>query len=185
MKIEYRDVEALKPYENNPRDNRRAVDLVAGSIDNYGFLQPVVISPDNVIIVGHTRLEAAKKLGLKQIPVVVADELTEEQADAYRIIDNKVGELSYWNIDLLNEELKHLSKEQAATAGFQIEETGVFDLVMAGDFIPEGSDKTTFAMTLNFTRAEYEVVNRFVEQQGKPALADLVVEICEEGEADA
>ena len=82
MKIEYRDVEALKPYENNPRDNRRAVDLVAGSIDNYGFLQPVVISPDNVIIVGHTRLEAAKKLGLKQIPVVVADELTEEQKRA-------------------------------------------------------------------------------------------------------
>lgn len=177
MKIEYRDIEAVTPYENNPRDNRRAVDLVAGSIDSYGFLQPIVISADGTVIVGHTRLEAARKLGLKQIPVVIADNLTEEQANAYRIVDNKVGELSYWDIDLLNDELKHISKEQAATAGFQIEETGVFDLVMAGDFIPEGSDKTTFAMTLNFTKAEYEIVNRFVEENGKPALADLVVEL--------
>lgn len=184
MKIEYRDIEAVMPYENNPRDNRRAVDLVAGSIDNYGFLQPVVISPDGTVIVGHTRLEAARKLGLKQIPVVIADNLTEEQANAYRIVDNKVGELSYWDIDLLNDELKHISKEQAATAGFQIEETGVFDLVMAGDFIPEGSDKTTFAMTLNFTKDEYDIVNRFVEENGKPALADLVVELSKE-ESDA
>lgn len=184
MKIEYRDIEAVTPYENNPRDNRRAVDLVAGSIDNYGFLQPVVISPDGTVIVGHTRLEAARKLGLKQIPVVIADNLTEEQANAYRIVDNKVGELSYWDIDLLNDELKHISKEQAATAGFQIEETGVFDLVMAGDFIPEGSDKTTFAMTLNFTKDEYDIVNRFVEENGKPALADLVVELSKE-ESDA
>lgn len=185
MKIEYRDPETLKPYENNPRDNHRAIDLVAGSIDNYGFLQPIVIRPDGTIIVGHTRLEAAKKLGLEKVPVVVAADLTEEQADKYRIVDNKVGELSYWDIDLLNEELGQLSKEQAATAGFQIEETGVFDLVKMGDFIPEGSDKTTFSMTLNFTKPEYELVSRFVEAEGKQALAELVVRICEEGDADA
>lgn len=185
MKIEYANIEDIKPYENNPRDNRRAIELVANSIDSYGFLQPIVINKDGVVIVGHTRLEAAKALGLKQVPVVVADKLTEEEANAYRIVDNRVGELSYWDVDLLNEELGGLSKESAEAAGFTMEETGVFELIAAGDFIPEGSERTTFAMTLNFTKDEYEVVSNFEEQKGREALAELVVDICREGEEDA
>lgn len=185
MKIQYANIEDIRPYENNPRDNRRAIELVAGSIDNYGFLQPIVIDKSGVVIVGHTRLEAAKQLGLEQVPVVVADNLTQEEADAYRIIDNRVGELSYWDVDLLNEELASIGKDEAEAAGFTMEETGVFELVAAGDFIPEGSERTTFAMTLNFTKDEYEVVKNFEEQRGKEAIAEMVVDICREGGEDA
>ena len=84
----------VHPYKNNPRKNDGAVDAVAESIRQYGFLVPLVISADHEIITGHTRFKAAKKLGLSSVPCVIADELTEEQIKAFRLVDNKVGELA-------------------------------------------------------------------------------------------
>ena len=86
----------VHPYKNNPRKNDGAVDAVAESIRQYGFLVPLVISADHEIITGHTRFKAAKKLGLSSVPCVIADELTEEQIKAFRLVDNKVGELAEW-----------------------------------------------------------------------------------------
>ena len=84
----------VHPYKNNPRKNDGAVAAVAESIKQYGFLVPLVISADHEIITGHTRFKAAKKLGLSSVPCVIADELTEEQIKAFRLVDNKVGELA-------------------------------------------------------------------------------------------
>lgn len=84
----------VHPYKNNPRKNDGAVDAVAASIKQYGFLVPLVISADHEIITGHTRYKAAGRLGLKTVPCVIADELTDEQIKAFRLVDNKVGELA-------------------------------------------------------------------------------------------
>lgn len=93
------------PYENNPRDNDNAVNAVAESIAAFGWKQPIVLDKNNVIIVGHTRYKAAMKLGYEKAPCIVADDLTEDQARAYRLADNKTGEAAEWDFDLLAEEL--------------------------------------------------------------------------------
>ncbi len=111
------------PYENNPRKNDKAVDAVAASIKEFGFKVPVVIDSENVIVCGHTRYKAAKKLKLKDIPCVVADDLTEEQIKAFRLADNKVGELAEWDFDLLAGELDEIFDIDMAEFGFDLSET--------------------------------------------------------------
>ena len=83
------NVNDLIPYINNPRINDKAVDKVAASIKEFGFKNPIIIDKGNVIIAGHTRLKAAKKLGLEEIPTIKAEDLTDEQVKAYRLVDNK------------------------------------------------------------------------------------------------
>lgn len=106
MQIVYRGVEEITPYEHNPRKNDEAVDAVAASIEEFGFKVPIVIDKDGVIVAGHTRLKAAKKLGLTEVPCVVADDLTDEQVRAFRLADNKVSELSGWDFSELEAELE-------------------------------------------------------------------------------
>ncbi|HOT74019.1 MAG TPA: DNA modification methylase [Anaerohalosphaeraceae bacterium] len=110
INVEIRNTETIKPYEGNPRNNDAAVDAVAKSIQEFGFLQPIVIDSDGVIVCGHTRYKAALKLGLDKVPVYVAKELTPEQTKAYRIADNKTADLSDWNYELLTLELAELMK---------------------------------------------------------------------------
>ncbi len=108
MKIELRPLAEIKPYEKNPRINDAAVDAVAESIRRFGFRQPIVVDTDGIIVCGHTRYRAAQKLGLAEVPVHVATDLTPEQIRAYRIADNKTAELAEWNLDLLPIELAEL-----------------------------------------------------------------------------
>ena len=110
-----------KPYEKNQRKNDSAVDAVASSISQFGFKNPIVIDKENVIVCGHTRYKASKKLGLDVVPCVVADDLTEEQIKAYRLADNKVSELAEWDIDLLGEELDGIFDIGMSGFGFDIE----------------------------------------------------------------
>ena len=116
MKIIDIDINKLIPYEKNPRKNDGAVEPVANSIREFGFKVPIVIDKENNVVCGHTRLKAAKKLGMKTVPCIIADDLSEEQIKAFRLADNKVGELAEWDFDLLGEELD-----------------GIFDIDM-GDF---------------------------------------------------
>ncbi len=109
MEIVYKKLKDLVPYENNPRDNEGAVVFVAESIKEFGFKIPIVITPEGVIVCGHTRYLAAKPLRWKEVPCVIADELTEEQIRAYRLADNKTAELSGWDMDKLAEELSGIS----------------------------------------------------------------------------
>lgn len=106
--IQMMPIKDVHPYPDNPRKNDDAVDKVAESIRQFGWQQPIVVDKDMVVIVGHTRLKAAKKLHQKEVPVLVADNLTEEQARAYRLADNRSGEFSDWDLDLLSDELDAL-----------------------------------------------------------------------------
>ena len=108
MNIVYKKVKDLIPYENNPRNNDEAVDYVAKSIEEFGFKVPCVVSSDGVLITGHTRLKACKKLGIDEVPCIVADDLTEDQIKAFRIADNKVSEYSTWDNTKLAEELSDI-----------------------------------------------------------------------------
>ena len=108
MNVKEIKLKDIKPYGKNPRKNDQSVDKVANSIKEFGFKVPIVIDKNNVIVCGHTRYKAAKKLGLSVVPCVVADDLTEEQIKAYRLADNKVGEDSLWDIDLLGSELEDI-----------------------------------------------------------------------------
>lgn len=109
MEIKNLKTDDLIPYINNARHNDDAVDAVASSIKNFGFKVPVIVDGNNEIIAGHTRVKAAKKLGLETVPVVVADDLTPEQVKAFRLADNKVGEIATWDDDMLNAELAELA----------------------------------------------------------------------------
>ena len=106
------------PYEKNPRNNENAVDKVAESIKRFGFKVPIVIDKNKIIVAGHTRFKAAKKLGIDCVPCIIADDLTDEQIKAYRLADNKVSEFSEWNMDLLQEELDALLDFDMSAFGF-------------------------------------------------------------------
>lgn len=120
MNIEYLKPSELVPYESNPRKNDPAVKPVAESIKKFGFRQPIVIDKNNVVVCGHTRLKAAKRLRLRQIPCVRADDLTEEEIRAYRLADNKTAELATWDVDLLNAELNLIDDIDMTTFGFEL-----------------------------------------------------------------
>lgn len=118
LEVISKSIDEITPYINNPRNNDQAVDAVANSIKEFGWQQPIVVDKNMVIIVGHTRYKAAKKLKLDKVPVVVATNLTDEQAKAYRLADNKVGELADWNDDLLSDELAGIDDIDMSDFGF-------------------------------------------------------------------
>lgn len=135
VNIKYLDIDELKPYENNPRFNDEAVEMVKNSIKEFGFKVPIIIDKDNVIIAGHTRLKAAKEVGLLKIPTIKADDLTEEQAKAFRIVDNKVSEIAEWNFDLLESELFELEE-----INFDMDRFGFEDIDVRSYEIEEDED---------------------------------------------
>ena len=108
LKIEYIDIDKIKPYINNPRNNKNAINCVAKSIKEFGFKNPIILDKDNVIVCGHTRLEASKKLGIDKIPCIYAKDLNKDQINAFRLADNKVSEQSTWDYDMLLEELNNI-----------------------------------------------------------------------------
>ena len=107
-KIQWRPIDDVHPYQNNPRNNDDAVEYVANSLREFGWQQPIVVDTDGTIIAGHTRLKAAKRLGMEKVPVVVADNLTPAQVNAYRLADNKVAEAATWDMEALSVELDGL-----------------------------------------------------------------------------
>lgn len=115
-------LEAIKPYEKNPRKNDQAVDAVAASIKEFGFKVPIIIDKNGVIVTGHTRFKAAKKLGLTTVPVIIASDLNDEQIKAYRLADNKVSELAEWDFDLLHGEMVDILNIDMTDFGFELEE---------------------------------------------------------------
>jgi len=149
MKVEMRSPSSIKPYENNPRHNEEAVSAVAKSIQLYGFRQPIVVDADGVIIVGHTRWKAAQQLGLAEVPVHVAEDLSPEATRAYRIADNQTATIATWNVDLLLGELTALKDLGVDLNGLGFPQQELADLMAqlpgrtTGDpeFIPEPPDE--------------------------------------------
>ena len=134
MEIVYKNTEDLQAYENNPRKNDKAVDAVVESIRNFGFKIPVVIDANDVIVCGHTRIKAAKKMGLEQVPCVIADDLDEEKIRAFRLVDNKTAELAEWDPELLMEELAAITDLDMTQFGFEDPEELDPDSVEDDDF---------------------------------------------------
>lgn len=121
MQVQSIKISEVKPYDKNPRKNDDGVEAVANSIKEFGWQQPIVVDKDNVIIVGHTRYKAARKLGMKEVPVVVANNLTPEQVKAYRLADNKTGELTDWDMSLLDDELGDIADIDMSDFGFNLD----------------------------------------------------------------
>lgn len=144
MKVKNLAIEKLIPYENNPRNNDGAVDYVANSIKKFGFQVPIVVDKNNVIAAGHTRYKAAQKLGLKEVPVVVADDLTPEQIKAFRLADNKTAEKASWDFEKLTDEIEGLDLAELTEIGF-----GEFEL----DVLKNGNNFDEEALDDLFTDA--------------------------------
>jgi len=151
MQIELCDIDQVRPYPGNPRQNEEAVDAVAASLREFGFRQPIVVDAEGVIIVGHTRWKAAKKLGLTKVPVHIATDLTEAQVKAYRIADNQTATIADWDYALLPIELASLQEMSydLGLLGFDQEELA---RMMSGDVtqgetdpdeVPEPPDDAT------------------------------------------
>ena len=121
MEIIEKKIEDITPYEKNPRRNDKAVDAVANSIKEFGFKVPIVIDKDGIIVAGHTRYKAAKKLRMKSVPCIVASDLTNEQIKAFRLSDNRTAELAEWDMELLTEELDDILNIDMSEFGFDIE----------------------------------------------------------------
>ncbi len=134
MQIIELNINDLTPYANNPRKNDGAVDKVAASIKEFGFKVPIVIDKDKVVVCGHTRLKAAKKLKLETVPCIIADDLTEDQIKAFRLADNKVSELAEWDFDLLEQELANIELDMSQF-DFEIKEEEPDEVVE--DEVPE------------------------------------------------
>ena len=120
MEIEYLNISDLKPYENNPRVNDTAVEQVSRSIKEFGFKVPIIIDKNNVIVTGHTRLKASEQLGLKKVPCIRAKDLTKDQIKAFRLADNKVGEIATWDYSKLEIELEGIDLDMS-DFGFEVE----------------------------------------------------------------
>ena len=122
MQIVYRDIKSIYPYGNNPRHNDGAVEAVAASIREFGFKNPIIVDKQGEIIAGHTRHAAAQKLHMDQVPVIVADDLTDEQVCALRLADNKTAELAEWDWEKLDQELEEILNIDMEEFGFEFED---------------------------------------------------------------
>ena len=147
MQIIKKSVNELVPYENNPRHNDDAVEYVANSIEQFGFKVPIIIDKDNVIVAGHTRLKAAKKLGMEYVPCILADDLSDEQVRAFRLADNKVSEFSTWDNDLLQIELDDLLDIDMERLGFEVKEIDDDNLINDNDELP--TTKFDYVLKIN------------------------------------
>ncbi len=129
IKITYKAITDIRPYPNNPRHNAPGVNAVAASIKEFGFKVPIIIDSEGEIVAGHTRILAAEQLGLKKVPCIIADDLTEAQIKAFRIADNQTASLTEWNEELLSVELGDL-----ADMNFDLSITGFSDIELEGFF---------------------------------------------------
>ena len=181
-------IEEVTPYANNPRNNDAAVESVAKSIEKFGFIGAIILNKDKVIINGHTRVKACKKLGMETVPAIIVDHLTKEQEDALRIADNKTGEIAEWDEELLRAELKALE-----AAGFGIEDLGFdnseLEALLEGDVsVSVGETDPNAAPEVPEVAVsrpgEVYVLGDHRLVCGDSTKAEDVGRVCKEGEAD-
>lgn len=139
MNIIYKGLEEIHPYANNPRNNDDAVEAVANSIKEFGFKVPIIIDKNGEIIAGHTRYKASMRLGLTEVPCIIADDLTEEQVKAFRIADNKVAEIATWDLDALKIELEDIQIDMS-DFGFDVHIEDEDPQIVEDDFEQEERD---------------------------------------------
>lgn len=178
MEIIEKNLKELIPYPDNPRNNDDAVAAVANSISEFGFKVPIIIDSDNTIVTGHTRYKAASLLGMEKVPCIIADDLTDEQIKAFRLVDNKVSEIATWDMEKLNQELKELDEMDLdfdmSDFGFNAEEIGGGTEVGLGSSNNEEEDP--------FDDIEKLETHYGVPYQGnKSRIADRIIQILPSG----
>lgn len=165
LEIVYVAVEKIKPYANNPRINKKAVEKVMKSIQAYGFKVPCVLDKNYLLITGHTRWEAAKRLKMKRIPCIIASDLNKAKADAFRIADNKVAEYSTWDMTKLKEELSKIQLEDIEfddmgfDNDFSIEKLGLVDMPEGSDGDEDGIETEKYSTKTNIPQYEIQGLN--------------------------
>ena len=163
MKIIDIAIDKLKEYENNPRVNDAAVEKVAASIHEFGFKVPVIVDNENVIVCGHTRVKAAKRLNLAAVPCIVADDLSDEQIKAFRLADNKTAEFAEWDDEKLKAELAAIE----------------FDMTLFG--FADGDDKTSTTEREDLSDTVAEVYEVIVECADETEQEEVYNRLQEEG----
>ena len=167
LNIVYKPIKELKPYKKNAKKHsKEQVEQIANSIKEFGFTQPVIIDKHNSVVAGHGRILGAKKAGLKQVPTVCLEDLTEEQIKAYRLVDNKLNE-SEWDYSLLDEELENLTED--------------IDMNLFGfdDLLPDEVEQNVEAQKIEFETKGY--IKVVVEFENKKAAEKLYKKLAEEG----
>ena len=195
MKIESASLDSIIPYARNPRVNAAAVSKVAASIKEFGPQQPIVVDSDNVIIAGHTRLLAAQQLKLDSFPVTIASDLSDAQVKAYRIADNRVGEISTWDGDMLKLEIDELLANGGDLdwTGFDVEALdellGIVDELDGMPDMPDG-DKPEFqaiTFTLHDSQAEQvreamaaaNAIGPYIDSPNENSNGNAIARVCE------
>jgi hypothetical protein len=151
----------ITPYENNPRNNEEAVEPVMNSIKEFGFKVPIVIDKNNIIVAGHTRYKAAKKLKLKTVPCIVADDLNEEQIRAFRLADNKVSEIATWDYNALNFELENILELDMTMFDFDM--SGIDDTFGTDFELPDEDKPQTRTITLSLAEEQYQIAMNCID----------------------
>lgn len=180
MNIQQVAIDKIRPYENNPRNNDGAVEAVANSLREFGWQQPIVVDMDGVIIAGHTRYKAAKTLGMQEVPVVYAN-LPPEKVQAYRLADNKTGELAGWDFSKLQQELDELQTVEIDMEQFGFAESMSFIDEFANSQQEENGDKYElkneyFGMTFVFNRAYEPQLNDYIKKFGKDEIVKMILQ---------
>ena len=162
MQLIYKKLKDIKQYENNPRKNDDAVKYVAESIKEFGFKVPIVIDKEGVIVAGHTRWKAAKSLNIKEVPCIIADDLSDDQIKAYRLADNKVSEFAEWDFNILNLELDELLNFDMSAFGFDIDE--IVDEYGTDFDLPDGDKSELEQITFTLHKEQAEVIKYAIGQ---------------------
>jgi len=181
MEVVRKKTSQLIPYFNNPRNNKDAVKYVIKSIKQFGFQNPIIIDKENVVVAGHTRLQAAKELGIKEVPCIVADDISEEQIRAFRIIDNKTAEVAEWDYDKLMQEVDGIE-------GIDIHDFGFFSFNKIDSFLddelsdfysPDDLQFSMYPMSFNLPIEEKTNVKIWLVQHSNRELSQKLVEFVE------
>lgn len=182
LEIVYKNLDELIPYAKNPRRNDQTVDSLAAAIEEYGFKVPILIDENNEIIAGHTRLKAAKKLNLPEVPVITADDLSEKQVRAFRLLDNRLSEMSEWDEDLLSIELAALKAVDVDLSTFGLDAPKMDDIEAEDVYtdkveIPHyqiTDDKPSVDMLMDDQKAK-ELINEIEQHDLPPEVRDFLV----------
>ena len=173
MEIKMVKLADIVPYENNPRHNADAVEPVKESIKRYGFKVPMILDRENIIVAGHTRYEAAQALGMTEVPVIYADDLTDEQVKEFRLVDNKTAEFAGWDFSKLEEELAELDFGDFDFGFSQSEEDDIDESDLDDD-----TEKSGVVVTLRFEdSADYEAYEERIKNLAEEAGAKISVKM--------
>lgn len=173
LKVQYISINNIVPYENNPRHNQDAIPAVIESIKQFGFRNPMILDKENVIVAGHTRYEAAKALGMTEVPVIYADDLSEEQVRKFRLVDNKTAEFAGWDFTKLEWELAELDFGDFDFGFSQSEQDDIDESALDAD-----TEKSGVVVTLRFEdSADYEAYEERIKNLAEEADAKISVKM--------